>query len=98
MAVAREILKRGLTVRDTERLIAGHARRAPRGPRPRAEKTHEIVDTEHELSRLLGVKVAIVPRDGEAGDLTIRYNTLEQFDDLLHRLTEGVMGGKVEEG
>ncbi|MDE0058367.1 MAG: ParB/RepB/Spo0J family partition protein [Defluviicoccus sp.] len=96
MAVVREILKRNLTVRDTERLIAGHASRPRRGPRPRAEKPHEILDIERDLFRQLGVKVAIVPREGQTGDLTIRYNTLEQFDDLLRRLTEGVMGGEVK--
>ena len=95
MGLAREILKRGLSVRETESLIADAARPAPRGPRPRAGKPHHIVDLEHEISRLLGVRVGIVPREGQAGDLTIRYTTLEQFDDLLRRLTEGVLGGEV---
>ncbi len=94
MGLAREILKRGLSVRETESLIADAARPAPRGPRPRAGKPPHIVDLEHEISRLLGVRVGIVPREGQAGDLTIRYTTLEQFDDLLRRLTEGVLGGE----
>ena len=96
MGLAREILKHGLSVRETESLIADAARPAPRGPRPRAGKPHHIVDLEHEISRLLGVRVGIVPREGQAGDLTIRYTTLEQFDDLLRRLTEGVLGGDVK--
>ena len=92
-AIAREVVRRGLTVRETERLIAAGTRPAPRGPRPRTPKSHEIRDMEDELSRILGVRVAIAPRDGDTGDLTIRYTSLDQFDDLVRRLTEGVLGG-----
>ena len=95
-AIAREVVRRGLTVRETERLIAGGTRPARRGPRPRTPKSHEILDMEDELSRHLGVRVAITPRDGETGDLTIRFTSFDQFDDLVRRLTEGVLGGRPE--
>ena len=85
LTIAREIMRRGLTVRETERLIATDGRPAPRGPRPRSHKSHEIVRFEHDLSAMLGLKVTITPR-GETGDLTIRYTSLEQFDDLMRRL------------
>ena len=91
MPVALEIMRRGLSVRETERLIAGDAApRARRGPRPRAAKSGDIVDIERQLSRLLGIRITVTPRGDEAGELTIRYTTLEQFDDLVKRLTEGV--------
>ena len=96
MAVALEVMRRGLTVRETERLIAGETEpKERRGRRPRAEKSPEILDTERQLSRMLGVKITIVPRGDETGDLTVRYTTLEQFDDLVKRLTEGVVDGRV---
>ena len=98
VAVAREIVSRGLTVRETERLIAQAASPpARRGPRPRAAKSADILDMERRLSGMLGVMVEIVPRGEETGELTIRYTTLEQFDDIVQRLTEGVYydGGKV---
>ena len=88
LTIAREIMRRGLTVRETERLIATDGRPAPRGPRPRSHKSHEIVRFEHDLSAMLGLKVTITPR-GETGDLTIRYTSLEQFDDLMRRLGDG---------
>ena len=88
LTIAREIMRRGLTVRETERLIATDGRPAPRGPRPRSHKSHEIVRFEHDLSAMLGLKVTITPR-GESGDLTIRYTSLEQFDDLMRRLGDG---------
>lgn len=90
-AVAMEIVRRNLTVRETERLIAGEtAPKKRRGPRPRTEKSHDIVEIERRLFRMLGVKVTVTPRGDEEGDLTIRYTTLDQFDDLVKRLTEGV--------
>ncbi len=98
VGLAREIIGRGLSVRETERLIAQEASPpARRGPRPRAAKSADILDIERRLSGMLGVRVGIVPRGDEEGDLTIRYTTLEQFDDLVKRLTEGVYhdGGKV---
>ncbi len=91
MAVALQIVRRNLTVRDTERLISGDAEpKRRRGPRPRTEKSHDIVEIERRLFRMLGVKVTVTPRGEEQGDLTIRYTTLDQFDDLVKRLTEGV--------
>ncbi len=92
--LAREIVDRGLTVRETERLIAQEAHPpARRGPRPRTEKSADILDLERHLFRMLGVKITVTPRGDEVGDLTIRYTTLDQFDDLIRRLTEGVWEG-----
>ncbi|MDE0335910.1 MAG: ParB/RepB/Spo0J family partition protein [Defluviicoccus sp.] len=90
-AMAMEIVRGNLTVRETERLIAGETEpRQRRGPRPRTEKSHDILEVERRLFRMLGVKVTVTPRGDDEGDLTIRYTTLEQFDDLVKRLSEGV--------
>ena len=90
-AVAMEIVRRNLTVRETERLIAGETGTGQRrGPRPRTAKSDDILEIERRLYRMLGVRITITPRGGEAGDLTVRYTTLEQFDDLLARLSKGV--------
>ena len=88
LPIAREVMRRGLTVRQTESLVQAHGAPAPRGPRPPTEKPPEIVQLEQDLTTLIGLKVTITPR-GDSGDLTIRYATLEQFDDLLRRLGEG---------
>ena len=90
-ALAMQIVRRNLTVRETERLIAGEtAPKKRRGPRPRTEKSHDILEIERRLFRMLGVRITVTPRGDEEGDLTIRYTTLEQFDDMVKRLTEGV--------
>lgn len=88
-ALAREIIARGLNVRESEQM--GKAQ--PRKPKAAAasDADGKPVDTmalEKELAILLGLGVEIKGR-GEAGSLIIRYKTLEQLDDVLQRLTRG---------
>ncbi|WP_419255923.1 ParB/RepB/Spo0J family partition protein [Caulobacter sp. ErkDOM-YI] len=91
-ALAREIIGKGLSVRDTEAL----ARKTPdgrssknKGGRPARVKDTDTQALESDLSSVLGLNVVIDHRDG-AGQLTISYTTLEQLDDLCNRLTRGV--------
>jgi ParB family chromosome partitioning protein len=42
---------------------------------------------ERDLSALLGLKVTI-SFQGQGGSLTIHYQTLEQLDDVLQRLSQ----------
>jgi ParB family chromosome partitioning protein len=81
--LAAEVADKGLTVRQTETL----ARRKPAASRRRA-KDADTTALENDLSEVLGVTVEI--RDaGGAGELRIRYASLEQLDDLCRRLTRG---------
>lgn len=84
-ALARKVVDRGLNVRQTERLAA--ARKGPQAARQPAPKDPNIVALERELGDKLGLAVTIAHR-GESGKLTIAYRSLEQLDDLLHRLSE----------
>ena len=43
------------------------------------------------MGNLLGLRVSISPV-GTGGSLTIHYQTLEQLDDVLHRLSHGHRG------
>ncbi|HWU13441.1 MAG TPA: ParB/RepB/Spo0J family partition protein [Caulobacter sp.] len=93
-ALAREVIDKGLSVRDTEALArrtpnaAGEARARSSGGRPPKTKDTDTQSLEADLSSLLGLDVEIDDRGG-AGALTIRYATLEQLDDLCNRLTRG---------
>ncbi|GGL44183.1 chromosome-partitioning protein ParB [Caulobacter rhizosphaerae] len=93
-ALAREVIDKGLSVRDTEALArrtpnaAGEARAKSSGGRPPKSKDTDTQSLEADLSSLLGLDVEIDDRGG-AGALTIRYATLEQLDDLCNRLTRG---------
>lgn len=88
-ALAREVVRRGLNVRQTERLVQ---RRRASGSEKRGgrRKDADILALERNLSAFLGLKVTIAPRRA-GGELVIRYHTVEQLDDLLRRL--GRRGG-----
>jgi len=85
-ALAREVVRRGLNVRQTERLV--QRRRASGSEKRRARrKDADILALERNLSTFLGLKVTIAPRR-KGGALVIRYHRLEQLDDLLQRLSQ----------
>jgi len=86
-SLSRQVLERGLNVRETEAL----ARRAQSPARPASAPPMKDADTralEDDLGEALGLSVEIVHRDG-AGELRIQYASLEQLDDLCRRLTRG---------
>ena len=85
LVLAQEIARRGLNVRQAERL-AKRAKAAPRAKAPR-EKDADTRALEHELTLALGTTVKIdSARDGRAGMLSISYQSLDQLDELIRRL------------
>jgi ParB family chromosome partitioning protein len=85
--LAQTIVEKGLSVRDAEAL-AKHKSAPPKkasGPR-RAAKDTDTAALETDLEDVLGMSVDIVDRGG-AGELKIKYATLEQLDELCRRLT-----------
>ena len=88
-ALARRIIDRGLSVRQAEALA--QEGRDGDGSRPRrrrrAEKDADTRAAERDLAAALGMKVSIDHvADGEAGSVTVRYGSLDQFDELCRRL------------
>jgi ParB family chromosome partitioning protein len=83
--LARQVAERGLSVRETERLAKGPAAQ-PSPPRPhKAIKDADTQALERDLSAALGMKVEIA-HAGKGGSMTIRYEDLDQLDDLCRRL------------
>ena len=91
--LAKQIVDEGLNVRQAEAL----ARRAAEGRRPAKRKTTagagtegsaDVAALEQDLADALGLKVQLADRGGK-GELTVRYGTLEQLDDLCRRLMRG---------
>ena len=91
--LAEQIVREGLNVRQAEAL----ARRAAEGPRPGKAKARsgaeseggaDIAALEQDLTDALGLQVQLADRGGK-GQLTLRYGTLEQLDDLCRRLMRG---------
>lgn len=87
--VAKQIIKKGLNVRQTESLVKTAGVKAR--PKTKKEKDTDTLALERDLTDLLGVKVDI-KAGSKGGALTLHYGTLEQLDDLLHRLSHGQHG------
>jgi ParB family transcriptional regulator, chromosome partitioning protein len=86
VALAREVVRYGMSVRQVE--AATNYRKttgpAPLDPPPRPDAN--VKAAERDLQMLLGMKVAIRNIDITGGDLTIRWRTLDQLEDLIERL------------
>ena len=83
-AIASQIVERRLNVRDVESLI--QKARASSNGKSRMGKSADIKALERELSDELGLIISITPRTGESGEIRIRYNSLEQFEEIQERL------------
>ena len=83
-SLAQDVVRRGLNVRQVERLVRREKSAATRVRRPPA-KDADTAALERGLSNLLGLKVTIA-FDGEGGTLVIHYTKLEQLDDVIQRL------------
>jgi ParB family chromosome partitioning protein len=87
-ALARRIVKQGLSVREAEKL-AGEGGDKPKrkrsAPAAQADKDTDTLALERELTDATGLKVTINHR-GESGQMVISYGNLEQLDDLVSRL------------
>ena len=84
--LAKQIVKKGLSVRETERLVN-------RGVTKKKiyhsinEKSGDTLALEKELTRTLGANV-VIDFDGTRGSIRVNYQSLEQLDDLIERLTQ----------
>jgi ParB family chromosome partitioning protein len=85
--LAREIMDRGLNVRQVEALAQERAHASGRSvkSRQRLSKDADTAALEKRLSDALGLTVTIDQR-GHGGVLTIRYRGVEQLDDVIRRL------------
>tara|TARA_Y100000588_G_scaffold382286_1_gene469466 strand:+ start:408 stop:1304 length:897 start_codon:yes stop_codon:yes gene_type:complete len=83
-ALAGQIVRKGLSVREAERLV-NRGITKNKSKQERNDKTTDILALEGELSRTLGVKV-VIDYDGTGGSIRVNYRTLEQLDDVIERL------------
>lgn len=79
------IVERGLTVRDAEALTRNRPDGPKRGSGPRKAKDADTASLEVDLEDALGMAVDIADRGG-AGEVRIRYASLEQLDEICRRL------------
>ncbi|WP_375279566.1 ParB/RepB/Spo0J family partition protein [Pseudooctadecabacter sp.] len=90
-ALAAEIVKKGLSVRDAEKLSKAAKSDKPKPTKAASPaKDADTIQVENELSAQLGMKVNVNHAAGrENGQLVLHYRDLEQLDDLLRLLSGG---------
>jgi ParB family chromosome partitioning protein len=84
---ARQVVKKGLSVRETERLVRrmleGGSKKPTKAPAP---KNADIRRLEIEVSEKLGAKVSVDHTAKGTGKLVISYNTLDELDGILKHI------------
>jgi ParB family transcriptional regulator, chromosome partitioning protein len=93
-ALARRVLDRGLNVRQTEQLVGSARADGDKRRRP-AAKDADTLALERDLGNALGLSVEI-RFSGSRGSLVLYYTSLDQLDDILHRLSRGTHGRRAD--
>jgi ParB family chromosome partitioning protein len=83
--IARRVVKKGLSVRETEALVRHmqQPRDGNGGAQPPAPRNADVRHLEQELAEKLGAKVAIHHTEGGKGQLVVSYNSLDELDGIL---------------
>lgn len=85
-ALADQVLKRGMSVRQTESLVnkAVAARGVPRQP---TAKKLDVAALEHRVSEAIGSRVTITTTRKGGGEISIQFRDVYQLEELVVRLT-----------
>jgi len=84
--VAKRVADRGMSVRETEKLVNDFLNPPVRGKARRARTDRDVARLEEDLSEELGTTVEIRQARKGSGKLVIRYINHEHLDSLLKRL------------
>lgn len=82
--LAHEVSKRGLSVRETERLVARQLN--PALPKKEEQKDRDVIRLEESLSERLATAVSIRANGKGVGRMTVQFNSLDQLDEILKRI------------
>jgi ParB family chromosome partitioning protein len=86
-SLAEEIVRRGLSVREAEKLArAGKARKPRQPPIEYKGSEADIAALERQLADMLGLKVAI-RHSPQGGVVALSYSSLDQLDMICQRLS-----------
>ncbi len=83
---ARQVAAKGLSVRETERLVKRMQGEATKTPAPAKRIDPDIRRLEEELGGRFGAKVVLEQGRGGKGKLVISYNSLDELDGILERM------------
>jgi ParB family chromosome partitioning protein len=86
---ARQVAARGLSVRETERLVRrllSSAEASSAIKKPNKKKDPDVVRLQQELSEKLGARVDIQQGSGGKGKLVIQYNNTDELEGILDHI------------
>ena len=83
---ARLIAERGMSVRETEKLVGRLLRGTP-AKKSRKTSDRDVLRLQEELAQKLGTKVEIKAGSKGRGSVVIQYSNLDQLDAILARLS-----------
>ncbi|HUG98932.1 MAG TPA: ParB/RepB/Spo0J family partition protein [Gammaproteobacteria bacterium] len=81
-AAGREVAARGLSVRETERLVK-RLQAPSRMPPAAVRRDPDVQRLEAELANKLGARVAVQHTKSGGGKLVVTYNSLDELDGIL---------------
>ena len=86
--LANEIIEKGLSVRQAEKMAVskGGVKKRSSTPKPEYKKDEDIISLEKQMSELLNVPVSI-NWNGQNGTVVISYHNLDTLDIILQKLT-----------
>ena len=80
LEIARDIIKKGLSVREVEKLL-----KKPKKSENTSE-FHKYLDIENELSSKIGLKTKILfNKEKKNGSLTIKFKNLDQLEFIIKK-------------
>ncbi len=82
--LAQRVVQKGLSVRETERLVQYALREPKDSPPPKPDR--DVLRLQDELADLLGAQVAIRANKRGAGKVLIEFGDLDQLEGILQRL------------
>ena len=86
--LARQVVAKGLSVRATEKLAKKEGAEPSQKARQRPEKDADTLALESDLSANLGLSVTVDHKpDKNAGQVVIRYGSLEELDEICRILS-----------
>lgn len=86
--LARQVVAKGLSVRETERLAKTPKTTTKKAAKQQRTKDADTIAIEQDLSANLKMKVQINHTEGqESGQLTINYQTMDELDEICRILS-----------
>lgn len=84
--VARSVVGKGMSVRETERLVKHTLEGAKPGVTKEKKQDPDVSRLEQDLGERIGAKVAIQHSSKGKGKLVINYNSLDELDGILEHI------------